>query len=329
MTNITNVMHTRHPIYIATSAAMLCTSLQPCMAAAPQYPNKPVRIVTSEVGGGADIIARLIAPDLSTALGQPVIVENRPSGVIPGNVVSKATPDGHTLLFISSSFWTLPFMQNVPWDPVKDFAPVTLATSSPNIVIVHPSMAAKSVPELIALAKAKPGELNYASGASGASTHLAAELFKAMAGVNIVRVPYRGNGPAFNAFLGGQTQLMFSTASVVTPHINSGKLRALAVTSTQPSALFPGLPTVAASGVPGYESGSTSGMFTPAGSPPSIVNRLHRESIQILNQPEMKRKLLATGLETVASTPAQFLSAIKLDMTRLGKVIRDAGIRAE
>ncbi len=296
---------------------------------AQSYPAKPVRLVTAEPGGGNDFAARLIAPGLSSSLGQQVIVDNRPSGVIPGQIVSKAPPDGHTLLVSTGVVWLLPFMQSVPFDPVRDFSPITLAVSTPNILVVHPSLPVKTVKELIALGKARPGELDYASGALGSSSHLAAELFKAMAGVNMVRIPYRGAGPALLALISGQVQLMFATAGSAAAHVGSGRLRALAVTSAQPSALLPGLPPIAASGVPGYEAITLFGIFAPAGTPPTIINRLNQEIVRVLNSPEVREKFFKAGVEVVGSSPERFAAAIKSDMTRMGKVIKDAGIRAQ
>ncbi len=215
------------------------------------YPTKPVRIVTSGIGGGNDFVSRLIAQGVSGPLGQQVIVDNRPSGVIPGDIVAKAPPDGYTVLIASGSLWILTLLQdNVPYDPVRDFAPISSIDRDSNVLVVIPSLPAKSVKELIALAKARPGELNYASTATGASGHLSAELFKAMAGVNIVRIPYKGNAQAFTDLIGSQAQvqLMFPSAGSVATHVKSDRLRALAVTAAQPSALFPGLPTVADGG---------------------------------------------------------------------------------
>ena len=292
-------------------------------------PNRPVRIVASGVGGGTDFVARQIANGLTDSLGQQFLVENRGSSVVPGEIVSKASPDGHTLLVTTGGIlWVLPFFQKVPYDPVKDFSPVALAASFPTVLVVNASLPANSVKELIALAKTKPGELNYASGSSGASTHLAAELFKSMAGVNIVRISYKGAGPALNAVISGEVQLMFSIAASVAPHAKSGSLRALAVTSAGPSVLAPGLPSVAASGLPGFESASMGGMFGPAKTPVAIINRPNREVVQFLSRADVKEKLLNIGVEAVGSSPEQFEITVKSEIVRLGKVISDAGIRA-
>jgi tripartite-type tricarboxylate transporter receptor subunit TctC len=295
-----------------------------------RYPTKPIRIVTSEIGGGLDFVARLVSQRLSDTLGQQVIVDNRPSGVFTGSIVSRASPDGYTLLFNGSSFWLLPFLQkNVPYDPVKDFAPITLATSSPLMLVVYPGLPVKSVQELIALAKAKPGELNYSSSSPGTPQHIAAELFKSMAGVNIVRIPYKGAGPAIVALVAGEVQLTFSSAGAAVPHIKSGRLRALAIASAEPSALAPGLPTVASAGLQGFEAGSLWGFFAPATTSPALINRLQSEIVSVLNKADVKEKLFNATTEVVGSSPEKFAAVIKADMLRGSQVIKAAGIRAE
>src|SRR5688572_22193939 len=211
------------------------------------YPVKPIRIVTPGSGGAADFAARLIAPGLTAALGQQVIVDNRSSTIIPGEIVSKAPPDGYTLLIFGAPFWIGPLLEKTPYDPVRDFQPITAAVRQPNILVVHPSLPVKSVRELIVLAKARPGVLNYASVATGSSSHLAGELFKAMAGVSLVRVPYKGSGAAMVALVSGEVEVSFASAGTVAGAVRSGRLRALAVTTAHPSPLVPGLPTVAAS----------------------------------------------------------------------------------
>ena len=292
------------------------------------YPNKPIRITTTESGGGSDFIARMIAQGITGPLGQPVIVENRGGGAtISGEIVAKATPDGYTLMVAAGTLWIGTLLRKTSYDPVKDFSPITLAVSTPNILVVHPSVA-NSVKELIALAKAKPGQLNYGSGATGASSHLAAELFKSMAGVNIVRIPYKGSGPAVNAVIGNEVQMMFPNGALVVGHAKTGRLKALAVTSAEPSSVLPDLPTVAASGLPGYESELHTGIFAPAKTPAAIVKRLNQEAVRYLRTPEAKDGFMKSGgSEVVASTPEQFGAKIKSEMVRLGKVIKEAGIR--
>ena len=294
------------------------------------FPTKPIRLFTTEAGGGADFVARLVAQGLSSALGQPVIVENRGGGVVAGEIVAKAPPDGYTILLQGTAFLLAPFLRSsAPFDPVRDFAPITLADRSPNVLVVHPSLPIRSVKELIALAKARPGALNYASGSTGASPHLAAELFNSMAGVKIVRVNYRGTAPALNDLIAGEVQLMFATAGAGTPHVKSGRLKALAVTSAQPSALAPGLPTVAATGLPNYESVSLHVIFAPAKTPAPVINQLNQHMVRVLKTPETKERFLAVGVESVGSSPDELAATVKTEVTKWGKVIKEAGIKPE
>ena len=301
------------------------------MAIGQSYPNKSIRIVTSEPGGGADLVARIAAQGLTAVLGHPVIVDNRGgSAVIPAEIVAKAPPDGYTLSVSGNTTWLLPFLQeNVPYDPLRDFSLISLTTSSPAVLAVHPSVAANSVKELIALAKARPGELNYASGTLGSTTHLATELFRVMADINIVRVPYKGAGPALIALGAGQVQFMFFPASSGTPHIKAGRVKGLAVASAQPTALAPGLPTVTASGLPGYESGTFHVVFAPARTPEVIIARLNQEIVRYINRAEVKDKLFNSGLDIVGGSPKQSAATMKAEMVRMGKVIKDAGIKGE
>src|SRR5262245_23862364 len=242
-------------------------------ASAQSYPTKPVRMVTAEVGASGDFATRVLAQALSGNLGQNVIVENRPSGVIPCDVVAKAPPDGYTLLHFTNSTWTAPLMQSAPYDPVMDLAPVTLTVKSMSVLVVHPSLPVKSVADLIAYAKARPGYLNYAAGGTGGAGHLSAELFKSMADVDLVRINYKGGGPALNALLGNQVQLGFLSAPSVLSHVKAGRLRALAVSGPQRSPLYPDVPTVAAAGVPGYEVEQMMGVFAPAKTSAVLINR--------------------------------------------------------
>ena len=297
--------------------------------AADAWPNRPVRIVTSEPGGGSDFIARVVAQGLTQSLGQQVIVDNRAGTVTAAQIMTRAAPDGYTLLSYNNSLWTLPLLQPMFYDVLRDFIPVTLATRSPNILVIHPSVPVTGVRELVTYAKTNPGALNYASGTVGSTNHLAAELFKALAGVNIARVSYKGSGFAVNDLIGGQVQLMFATTGSIAPHVKSGRLRALAVTSAQPSALAPGLATIAASGVPGYEAVTMYGLYAPAKTPTTIIERLNRDAARFLQTADMRDKLFGAGVETVGSPPAEFAHEIRADITRLSKVIKDAGIRAE
>jgi tripartite-type tricarboxylate transporter receptor subunit TctC len=294
------------------------------------YPIKPIRLVTAEPQGGNDFAARIIAPGLTERMGQQIIVDNRPNGAIRVETVSKAQPDGYTLLLDGISVWLLPLLRDdVKYDPVKDIVPVCTLAMAPLIVAVHPSVAANSVKELIALARAAPGALNYSSGSSGGSGHIAAELFKAMAGVNIVRIPYKGTGPAVLGLVGGEVQLSISGVASVAPHVKSGRLRGLAVTSAKPSALLPGMPTVSASGLPGYEAGTLTGIWAPARTPARFNNKVSQELMQVLGRAEVKERFIISGSEAVGSTPAQFTAIIKADMIKWDKVFKDAGIRDE
>lgn len=298
-------------------------------ASSQQYPTKPVRIVTAQPGSGNDFASRLVAQGLTSALGQQVIVDNR-SGDMPGELVAKAAPDGYTLLLYGNGVWLLPFLRdNVPWDPIKDFSPVIQVMYAPNVLVVHPAVPANSVQEFIALARAKPGQLNYGSGATGTSPHLTAELLNAMAGTQIVRINYRGTGPAITALLAGEVQMMFASTASVAPHVKSGRLRALAVTSTEPSVLAPGLPTMAASGLPGYEATSRWGIIAPAGTPAARIGLINREVGRILQTKKIADRLLSSGVEPAGGSPEAFARTVKSEMAKWGKVIRDRGIRAQ
>ena len=297
-----------------------------------EYPSKPLRMVTSSPGGGPDFMVRLIGPALASGFGQQVITDNRggAGGVIPGEMLARAAPDGYTLLVYGSTIWTAPLMRDkTPYDPVRDFAPITLAGQSPNMLIVHPSLPVRSVKELIVLGKARPGEVNFAAGGTGSSSHLAGELFKAMAGIDMVRISYRGTGPAVNAVVAGEVLVMFPSAGSATSHVKSGRLRGVAVTSARPSALAPGLPTVAAAGLPDYESGAFLGIWAPAKTPAALINRLNADIVRVLSQSVVKEKLLNAGIEVVGSSPEDFAAIIKSDITKMGRIIRDGGIREE
>lgn len=293
------------------------------------YPNKPIRLVTAAAGGNNDGTARIVAQGLSGPLGQPLIVDNRPNGVIPGEIVSKAAPDGYTLLVYNNGFWLGPLLLKSPYDPVRDFLPISLTDSTPSIIVVNPSLAANSVKELIALARSKPGELNYATTGGGSSSYLAGELFKALSGVNIVNISYKGVGLALIDLMAGRVQLMIPPSTATAPHVKSGKLRALAVTSAVPSPFYPGVPTAAESGLPGYELVSRTGVFAPAKTPAAIIKRLNQELVRYLQGAEAGQKFRNAGVETVGSSPEQFAAIIKSEISVFSKVIRKTGIRSE
>ena len=321
----------RGPFWIPALAGMtfFFTTLVGDNAHAQNFPAKPVRIVTQVTGGSLDLAARLVAPKLGERLGQQVIVDNR-GGVVSMELVAKSPADGYTLLVASGSLWLLPFMrENVAWDALRDYAPVSFISTSPNVIVVHPSLPAKSVQELVALARARPGELNYSTGQSGASAHLAGELFQALAKVKLQRVAYKGQGPAMLSLITGEAQLSFPNAASATPLIKAGRLRGLAVTTLQPSALAPGLPPAADAGLPGYESRALVGLFAPIKTPPAILDQLAQETARALTAPEVKQRMFDAGSETVAGTPADMTAAIKSEIASTGKLIRDIGIRAE
>jgi tripartite-type tricarboxylate transporter receptor subunit TctC len=299
------------------------------VACAQDFPRRPIRLVTGAPGGGTDTAARLVAQALPASLGQPVIVDNRPSGVIPGDTVAKAAPDGYTLLFEGGSFWLLPLLRKTPFDPIGDFAPISTVSTLTNLLVVHRSLPATNVKELIALAKARAGQLNYASGGAAGSTDLAAQLFRSMAGINIVGILYKGGGPALIGLMTGEVHMMFGTSSAVVPYLKSNKLRALAVTSARPSVLAPGLPTVAESGLPGYESIQLFGIFAPARTSQPIVIRLNQEIVRAINIQTVKDKFLNAGSEVAGSSPEQFAATIRTELARMGGIIKDAGMRDE
>ena len=306
------------------AAAMVMAA---AFATGQDYPSKTVRIVASEAGGSGDFVARLVAQGLTNAFGHQVVVDNRGGGVIAGDVVAKSPPDGHTLLLYGNTLWLLPLMRKqMPYDPQRDFVPVTLAARAVNVLVVHPSLPVKSVKDLIALARARPGELNFSSAAPGTMNHLAAELFKSMTKINIVRVSYRGSASAMTAVLSGEVQMMFASAAPVRPHIQAKRVKALAVTTATRSPSYPDLPTVAEAGAPGFEAVSAHGVFVPAKTPESIIARLHQEIVRVLQRPESKERLASIGAEPVGSTPGQFATAIKDEVTRMDRVIREAGI---
>lgn len=294
------------------------------------FPNRPLRIITSEIGGSSDLMARIIANGVAGPLGQQVVVDNRPGGSIAGEATLKSAADGHTLIYYGNALWILPLLRkSVPYDTVRDFAPITLTVIAPTILVVPLALPVKSVKELVSLAKAKPGGLNYGAAAAGTTTHLAAELFKSMAGVDIVRVTYKGNTSAINDVLAGNVQMTFAPAGAVAQHVRSGRLRALAVTNALPSPTYPELPTVSAAGVPGFEAESIYGMWAPGKTPSSIIVRLNQEITKVLHQPDIKSKLFSLSMEAVGSTPEFFADKIKGEVVRMEKLLREAGIRDE
>ncbi len=313
------------PLVLAGFTAMLPNGNT---ANAQEFPSKTVRIVASEAGGGGDFIARLLAVGLTSAFGQQVIVENRGGGVVAGDVVARSAPDGYTLLLYGNTLWLLPLMRKqVPYDPHRDFVPVTLAGRAGNMLVVHPSLPVKSVKDLVALARARAGELNFSTAAPGTINHLAGELFNSMAKINIVRISYRGSPSALNALVSGEVQLMFATAAPARPHIQAGRVRPLGVTSGTRMPAYPEVPTIGEAGLPGFEAVSFHGIFAPARTPDAILSRLHQEIVRILQRPETRERFASIGAEPVGSTRDALTAEIKAEVARMGKVIREAGIQ--
>jgi tripartite-type tricarboxylate transporter receptor subunit TctC len=306
----------------------------PLLAVAQAWPSRPLRFIAPfPPGGGTDLNARMIAPRIATALGQQVIVENRPGagGMLGTDMVAKSPPDGYNLVIatigpiaINPSLYA-----KMPYDPVKDLAPVTLTGEVPNGLVVHPTLPAKSIKELIALAKKRPGELNYGSSGNGAGDHLAGEMLNVMAGIKMTHVPYKGGAPAMIDLLAGNIQLIFATLATGIPYIKSGKVRALAMAAPTRFALLPDVPTVAEAGVPGFAVTNWAGIFVAAGTPRAIVDRLNSEIVKALAAPEVKQKLLEMGLVAGTNTPEQFASFIQSETVKWAKVVKDANIKLE
>jgi len=298
-----------------------------------QYPAKPVRlIVPFPPGGGTDTLARIYGQKLGELLGAQVLIDNRPGGGtnIGAEIAAKAPGDGYTTLMGNISHAINVSLYNkLGYDLVRDFAPVSLLASTPNILVVHPSIPARSVKELIALARSRPGQLDYASSGSGTSAHLSAELFSTMAGVKMTHIPYKGGGPAVIALTGGQVSVGFATTPSVIGHVKSGKMRGLAVTTAQRSPSTPDLPTISEAGLPGFEAGTWYGLLVPATVPKDIVARLNTESLKILKMQDVKERLDTAGFETLGSTPEQFGVYIRTEIDKWGKVVRASGVKAE
>jgi tripartite-type tricarboxylate transporter receptor subunit TctC len=297
------------------------------------YPNRPVRLVVPfPPGGGNDTLGRIVAQRLTPALGQQVIVDNRPGagGNIGTDQVAKSPPDGYTLtLGFVANFAMTPSLQKVAYDPLRDFAPISLVALSYQILVVHPSLPAKSVQELVALAKAKPGFYNYGSGGNGSPLHLAAELFKQAASIDVVHVPYKGSAPAAAAILAGDTQMLFGGLVSSLPHVRTGKLRALAVTAPKRMEAAPDVPTLAELGYQGVEPSSWYGLFAPAGTPAAIVQRLNREVVAFSAQPDYREQLRNQGQEATPSTPEELARFVKTEFDKYARVIRAANIKAD
>ena len=319
---------------IAGVAAVAATIAGMAPAGAQTYPDRPIRLVVPfPPGGGSDITARTIAQKLSEVLGQQVVADNRggAGGNIGTDIVAKSQPDGYTLVMALSGPFTIngSLMGKLPFDPLKDFALITLAGATPNLLVTHPSLAANSVKELIALAKASPGKINFASSGLGTPAQLSGDLFNAMAGVRLVHVPYKGAAPALTDLLAGQVQLMFSTMPPALPQVKAGKLRALAVTSAKRSLTLPELPTIAEAALPGFEATTWYGMAAPAGTPKPIVAKLNADVLKVLHMADVRERLLAQGTEPAGTTPEQFADYIRSETTKWAKVIKASGAKVD
>ena len=297
------------------------------------YPVKPIRVILSVPAGATpDVTARLVTPGLANALGQPMVVDNRggAGGLIGAEIVAKAAPDGYTL-FISSpgALTILPHLRKVPYDTLRDFTPVSLISVGPFVLIIHPSVPAKSVKELIALAKAQPGKLNYASAGSGVANHLAMELFKQMAGVDITHVPYKGAPQAVTDVLAGHMNMMFNSIAPLVGHIKAGRVRVLGIASSRRSPQLPDIPTIAEAGVPDYEAENWFGMFAPAKTPQRIIARLNEAVVKVVRSPEIQSQFAALGADAVGNSPEEFAAFVRRDMERYAKVVRISGAKVD
>ncbi len=297
------------------------------------YPVRPIRYIAPNLPAGpTDILARILGQKLSESMGQPVIIENRAggSGIIGTEVAAKSPPDGYTLLSGNNATFgaNVSLFKKLPYDPIKDFAPVVLVATQPNILVVHPSLPVKSVKELIAFAKARPGQLNYAGTGLGAAANMSAELFKSMTGTRLVGISYKSAAPALTELIAGQTQLMFATSLSVMTHIQSGRVRALGVTTARRAGAMPDLPTIAEAGVPGFEASTWHGVLVPAGTPATIIEKLNAEINRALQLPDVRERLAALGAEIIGGTPKEFADHVQREIPKWAKVIKDLGVQA-
>ena len=320
-------IHQRH-------LALVCALLAAWPASAAEaYPDKPIRLIVPQPPGGtSDILARVLALKLAENLRQQIIIDNRAgaSGTIGTDLAAKSPPDGYTLVLVYTTHATTPGIYGkLPYDPVADFAPITLAAAAPLLLVVHPKIPVTSVKELIAYAKTRPGELNFCSAGNGSGSHLAGELFNTMTGVKLTHIPYKGSGLAITELIGGQVQLMFAGIVPIDPHVKSGRVRSIAVTSAKRSVAIPQVPTIAESGLPGFEVVGWYGVLAPARTPHPVVARLHNEFVKILQTQDIRDRLLSEGAEPVGNTPAEFTAFIKTDIGRWAKVIKAAGAKLD
>ena len=298
------------------------------------YPVKPIRIIVpSAPGSGPDIMARAIGQKLNESLGQPIVVDDKPGagGIIGSEAAAKSAPDGYTLIMANAGSHAVnaSLYAKLPYDPVKDFAPITLVAVAPNILIVHPTLPARTAKDLIALARTRPGELTFGSGGNGSTAHLSGELFRTMAGINVVHIPFKGSPAAVIGVIAGQIVMAFPNIPPALPHVRSGKLKALAVTTAKRSAALPDLPTIAESGLPGYEATAWFGVLAPAGTSSTIIAKLNSAIVKSVHVREMRERLSAEGTEAVGNTPEQFAQIIKTDIAKWAKVVKASGAKPE
>jgi len=317
----------------AAAAAVALLLALPATVLAQAWPSKPIRVVVPfPAGGGIDTVARIVVPKMSEALGQPMVIDNRSGagGTVGTEVVARATPDGHVLLatFASHSM-NATLYRDLSYDTEKAFAPISLIATVPNILVVHPSLPAKTVGDLISLARKRPGDINYASVGNGTPAHLSAELFNMMAGVRMTHIPYKGAAASIIGMITGETQLTFTTVLIALPHVKAGKLRPLAVATLARTPLLPEVPTVDQSGLKGYESIAWYGLLAPAGTPGPVVDRLHGELVKSVQTPEVRDNLLRQGTEIIASTPARFAQVIREDIVKWTKVVKAAAVKPD
>ena len=316
-------------------ASAFLLALGCAIASAQDYPNKPVRMVVGfPPGGGTDVVARILQPRLSELLGQPIVIDNRPgaTGTVAAGQVAKSVPDGYTIMMghVSVNAIAPSLFANLPYDVNRDFAPIALAASVPHLVVVHPSLPVTSLKELVAYLKAQPGKLTFPSAGNGSMPHLAGEFFQSLAGVKLLHVPYRGSGQSMQDLLGGQHLVAFDTMPASAPHVRSGKLRAVAVSTAQRVPSFPEVPTAEEAGVPGYMVTTWYGVFAPAGTPTAIVNRLHADMVKAMQTPEVRAKLEGIGADgSVSRSPEEFAALVRADTARYAKIVKDIGIRID
>jgi tripartite-type tricarboxylate transporter receptor subunit TctC len=323
----------RHELARRAAACLALLAGLTAGASAQDYPAKAIRfVIPFAPGGGTDLIGRIIAQALNESLRQTIVVDNRggAGSTLGTDIVAKALPDGYTMLLgnISLAF-NAELYKSLPYNAIRDLAPVTLAAVQPNILVVHPSLPAKSIVELVALARARPGQITYASAGTGSGTHLAGELLALLLKINLIHIPYKGTGPALGDVVGGQVQMMVSTFASALPHVKTGRLRALGVTTAKRSAAAPEVPTLIEAGVPGFEYSTWYGIFFPAKTPRAIVERLNAAALKVLGQDDLRRRFDAQGVEPLGSTPAEFSAYLKSETEKWGKVVKATGAKGE